>query len=173
MRKGQNVLRKPSLNSPIGNLSWKIFIFLNFCLRFNDETHQQRIPLPNTLNKFLSFGFISETAFKDQFRTLDRRNIFSSEEIYLNPSFIERIEDFQRFLPEMTLLPSNKLKGSFMKNKKLGGVITMDGTEILLRIVMNYERQVIFQVGAEKANIGVKVLAEDLIDVLCFLFGNI
>lgn len=142
-------------------------------MRFNEENRKNRIPLPNTLNKFIQFGFIAETAFKEKMMSLDRRNLFSSEEISLNPRFIERIEDFQRFFPEMKLLPSNKLKGSFMRNKKLGGVINWDGNEVLLRIVMNYERQAMFQIGIEKSNLGNKELVGDLIDTFCFLFGNI
>ena len=53
--------------------------------------------------------------------------MFSNEEIDCNPRFIENIEDFQRFMPELVILPSKKLKGSFMKNKKLGGVVNLDG----------------------------------------------
>jgi len=132
-----------------------------------------RIPLPNTMNKFVSFGFISENNFKERFQQLEKTSMFSNEEIDCNPRFIENIEDFQRFMPELVILPSKKLKGSFMKNKKLGGVVNLDGTEVLLRIVMNYERKAMFQVGVEKGGNGMRKMAEDLIDVYCFLFGNI
>jgi len=125
------------------------------------------------MNKFVSFGFISENNFKERFQQLEKTSMFSNEEIDCNPRFIENIEDFQRFMPELVILPSKKLKGSFMKNKKLGGVVNLDGTEVLLRIVMNYERKAMFQVGVEKGGNGMRKMAEDLIDVYCFLFGNI
>ena len=148
-------------------------MILKFEFRFQDEILINRIPLPNTLNKFASFGFISENNFKDRFGEIESRNVLTNDEIDCNPRFIEVLEDFQRFLPEMVFLPSKKLKGSFMKNKKLGGVVNLEGSECLLRIVMNYERKVMFQIGVEKGNIGVRKIAENLIDVFCFLFGNI
>jgi len=98
----------------------------------------------------LNFGFIAEKSFKERFNEIEGRNLYQNELIHCNPRFIEMIEDFKRFIPELVELAFNKLKGSFVKAKKLGGVVNFGDMEFMLRIVLNYERKVSFQIGIEK-----------------------
>ena len=145
-----------------------------FLIRFEDEIYIDRMPLPNTMNKYLNFGFIPQKSFKERFKEIEGRNLYANELIHCNPRFIEVIEDFKRFIPEVVELESNKLKGSFVKAKKLGGVVNLGEMEFMLRIVLNYDRKVSFQIGIEQnGNKVMRNIAEDIIDTYCFLFGNI
>lgn len=101
--------------------------------------------------------------------------MFSSDFIDTNPRFIERIEDFKRFFPEFSELTSKKLKGTFQKSKKIGAIASLEGKEVLIKVLMSYERKVMFQIGVEKEKelFEVEKAVLELIDTFCFLFGNI
>lgn len=121
----------------------------------------------------MNLGFIPDKVFQEKFKSLNTKNIFTNENMPCNPRFIEDINDFKRFFPELIDLESKKLKGSFVKSKKLGGIFNIGQYEFVLRIALNYEKKVMFQVGLLDNINANKQIANDIIKTFCFLFGNI
>ena len=73
----------------------------------------------------------------------------------------------------MVELSSKQLRGSFVMNKKMAGIANIVGVEVLIRIVMSYDKKVMFQVGVEKNTGKLKKILENIIDTYCFLFARL